>query len=173
MVDPGDDIHFRRAEEHDVDKVLAVLNDAARWLHEREISQWPPRFEPRHVLPGVTAGNTWLAERDDEPLGTLSLTWTDPLWTADGRAGYVHQLAGRRSARGLGARLLAWAGERTRRNARDFLRLDCVTSNHRLRAYYERIGFSHRGDVEINARDARLIRLSRYELALHTPTATI
>ncbi|WP_051580941.1 GNAT family N-acetyltransferase [Pseudonocardia acaciae] len=166
MTVPGDELHFRRADEHDVDKVLAVLNDAARWLHERQILQWPERFEPHKVLPGIAAGHTWLAERGDEPLGTLTLTWTDPLWTADGRAGYVHRLAGRRDARGLGARLLAWAGEQSLRHAREFLRLDCVTTNHRLRAYYERIGFSYRGDVEFPARDARLIRLSRYELAL-------
>ena len=54
----------------------------------------------------------------------------------------------------------------------DALRLDCVASNDRLRAYYEAAGFIHRGDVTVaGAPGQRLDQgpvtvVSRYELRL-------
>jgi GNAT superfamily N-acetyltransferase len=91
----------------------------------------------------------WLAERAGEPVGTLTLQWRDPLWPDDGRAGYVHRLAVRRGAAGLGRELLEWAAAAVSEQGRELLRLDCGATNHALRGYYETAGFVHRGDVEI------------------------
>ena len=62
-------------------------------------------------------------------------------------AGYVHRLAVRRGAAGVGAELLAWAERETRAAGRDFLRLDCWSENAHLREYYESNGFEHCGDT--------------------------
>jgi hypothetical protein len=58
-------------------------------------------------------------------------------------------LAVRRSAAGLGGRLLDWAAAMATTKDRRFLRLDCVASNHRLRRYYEKARFRHRDDVPV------------------------
>ncbi|GAA3316118.1 hypothetical protein GCM10020219_034180 [Nonomuraea dietziae] len=56
--------------------------------------------------------------------------------------------------------------------AAKYLRLDCVKSNDRLRAYYEARGFAHRGDVPVGGapgqrlEDGPVTWVSRYELAL-------
>jgi hypothetical protein len=81
-------------------------------------------------------------------------------------------MAVRREAAGLGAAILAWAADAARRHGRTALRLDCVASNDRLRAYYEAAGFVHRGDVTVaGAPGQRLavgptVLVSRYELRL-------
>ena len=54
-----------------------------------------------------------------------------------------------RAASGLGAVILGWAARIARQQGREALRLDCVASNGRLRAYYEAAGFVHRGDVTV------------------------
>ncbi|TCO23208.1 hypothetical protein EV652_10931 [Kribbella steppae] len=64
-----------------------------------------------------------------------------------GRTG--RQLAVRRSATGLGAALLDWAVATSRALGCGYLRLDCVSSNSRLRSYYESRGFQHQGDVPV------------------------
>jgi hypothetical protein len=58
-------------------------------------------------------------------------------------------MAVRRSAPGLGSVILGWAAGVARQQGREALRLDCVASNRRLRAYYEAAGFVHRGDVTV------------------------
>ncbi|MEV0704550.1 hypothetical protein AB0I53_42450 [Saccharopolyspora sp. NPDC050389] len=52
------------------------------------------------------------------------------------------------------------------------LRLDCVSSNGRLRSYYEKRGFTHRGDVSVGGApgqredDGPVTWVSRYELPI-------
>lgn len=142
--------HVRRASVDDVHEVLAVLDEVAAWLTARGIGQWPPHFEADWVRPALEAGETWLADFGGRAAATITVAWSDPVWgTDDGAAGYVHHLAVRRHARGLGAVLLQWAQDQALQRGRHVLRLDCVTRNRGLRDYYEDAGFIHRGDVEV------------------------
>lgn len=163
------DAVFQRASAGRTAEVLSVLDEAAGWLHARGISQWPPRFESSWVEEAIARGETWLVRVGGE---TLTLDWSDPLWEdVGGTAGYVHRMAVRRRAAGLGAVMLRWAADAVRDQGADALRLDCVASNHRLRAYYAAAGFRHRGDLPVGGPPGQrldeppVILVSRYELA--------
>ena len=163
---------FQAAAPAQLDDVLSVLNEAAAWLHARGVSQWPERFEPSWVEGAIGRGETWLVSVDGTLSGTVTLDWSDPIWSDAGAAAYLHRMAVRREAAGLGAAILAWAAGAARRHGQTALRLDCVASNDRLRAYYEAAGFVHRGDVTVaGAPGQRLdtgptVLVSRYELRL-------
>ncbi|MGH3408209.1 MAG: GNAT family N-acetyltransferase, partial [Streptosporangiaceae bacterium] len=77
----------------------------------------------------------------------LRLLWSDPVWSDDRPAAYVHGLVIDRAqaGRGLGAGLLDWAAARGRRAGVTVLRLDCVEGNPGLRRYYARLGFREVG----------------------------
>jgi GNAT superfamily N-acetyltransferase len=115
------------------------------------VSQWPEDFELAWIEPALARGETWLASWGKEPpTGTITLSWADAAWFNDQEdAGYVHRLAVRRSAAGLGLALLDWAATECLKRGRRLLRLDCVTTNHELRHYYETHGFVHQGDVVV------------------------
>jgi hypothetical protein len=144
-------VRFLVAAPGQVDEVVAVLDEAAAWLHGRGVEQWPSRFEPSWVEGAVRRGETWLALAGGAVSGTVTLDHSDPVW--DGLPGaaalYVHRMAVRRSASGLGAVILGWVVGVARQQGREALRLDCVAANGRLRAYYEAAGFVHRGDVTV------------------------
>jgi ribosomal protein S18 acetylase RimI-like enzyme len=148
------DLEVRRAEPADVDEIVAVLSEAARWLLARGIRQWPDPFPRARVEPLVHRGDFYVARVAGEPMATLALLWSDPTFWGEqpDDAGYVHALAVRRSlaGRGLGARLLDWAEAEVVANGREFLRLDCVAENHALRRYYEEQGFEQRGEVTVD-----------------------
>jgi hypothetical protein len=55
----------------------------------------------------------------------------------------------RRWAAGLGIVMLRRAADAARERGASALRLDCVASNERLRAYYEAAGFLHCGDLPV------------------------
>lgn len=154
--------------------VLAVLDEAAAWLRRRGVEQWPSRFERSWVEGAVWRGETWLATVDGTVAGTVTLDRADPVWddvpAAD--ALYVHRMAVRRSAAGLGAVILGWAAGVARGQGRTALRLDCVASNDRLRGYYEAAGFVHRGDTTVGGAPGQRLDegpatvVSRYERRL-------
>jgi len=84
---------------------------------------------------------------------SLTEFWTDAASPFD--ALYLHRMIVAREAAGsnLGAQMLDWASRESRRQGRDFLRLDAWSTNERLHSYYRDLGFeqvrtlrlSHRG----------------------------
>jgi ribosomal protein S18 acetylase RimI-like enzyme len=147
-------LEVRRAGPEDVEEIVAILSECARWLLARGIEQWPDPF-PRERVAALTArGELYLARLGREPVATVALLWSDPTFWGERPpdAGYVHALAVRRAqaGRGLGARLLEWAEREVAAAGREFLRLDCRTENAVLRRYYEALGFERRGEVAVD-----------------------
>jgi hypothetical protein len=166
----GHEVAFVPATTASIPEVLAVLDEVAAWLREIGIRQWPARFRAELVEPAIRNGETWLVTVDGRTAATVTLDWSDPVWDGfGGRAGYLHRMAVRRWAAGLGAVILDWAADSTRARGGVALRLDCVAANPRLRAYYEAAGFGYRGDAEVGGAPGQRLRggpvtmVSRYE----------
>lgn len=144
------ELEVRPAGSEDVDIVVEILSEAARWVIEKGFPQWPDPFPPGVVEEALARGELFVALAAGEIVGTLTLQWEDPrFW---GRqppvACYVHRLAVRRdrAGRGIGERLLEWADRETASRGRAYLRLDCVAANRGMSAYYEALGFRQRGE---------------------------
>ncbi len=148
------DLTLVQAHEEDLDTVLDILYEAAEWLAERGIhSQWRPGTLSRTTfLEQIRRREVYLARLGEEVVGTVTLQWEDqPFWgNTPPDAGYIHKLAIKRAfaGRGLGLEILEWAEAQARRAGKRFLRLDCIADNPRIREYYERVGFIHRGDLD-------------------------
>jgi GNAT superfamily N-acetyltransferase len=143
----------RTATAEEVDLALELLDEAAAWTAAIGQPNWPTPFPRRRVIANAEAGELYLASVAGNVVGTVTLLWEDAFFWGDdgtdGRAGYVHRLAVRRTnaGTGLGARLLAWADEQVRAAGRSRLRLDVGSHNRPLRRYYERVGFAYVRDV--------------------------
>ncbi|MFF3731825.1 GNAT family N-acetyltransferase [Streptomyces sp. NPDC002476] len=143
------------AKPEDVPRLVRFRVDTAAWLTSLGTDQWSTPFPAEHVAASVNAGEVFLVkEREEgEAVATVTLDHNiDPeiwdLWTPEEReepALYVHKLTvdRRYGGRGLGGRLLDWAGDRAARQGARWLRLDAWTSNVRLHRYYLQQGFRH------------------------------
>src|SRR5258706_16262125 len=105
-----------RATVADATTILALHEEAARWLVARGIQQWlPGDFAMEQLVAQIGRGEAYLARIGGEPVGTFTLQWADPrIWGEQpDDAGYVHGLAVPRpqAGRGLGGGLLGSAGE--------------------------------------------------------------
>jgi len=144
-----------RAEAGDLDVIIDIREDAARWLSERGIEQWPVgtfHRQSSYIAQRIAAGEEYLSNFEGSVVGTLRLQWSDPdMWPGiENDAGYVHGFAVRREWAGrlIGRRLLQWAEMQIAAAGRTYLRLDCVAHNKALCQYYERAEFRSRGQVE-------------------------
>jgi GNAT superfamily N-acetyltransferase len=150
---------LRKAGPHDVDDTVAIIRESSDWLAGRGFS-WLREFPgatPQRVADGVV----WLAYLAvcAEPIGTVSLVNTgDPeFWTPqESDALFVHGLAVRRSAsgRGIGGKLLEFAGDQAARLAVPWVRLDCNKANKQLQEYYLRQGFTYLRTVDLPHRNS-------------------
>ncbi|MFJ3533793.1 GNAT family N-acetyltransferase [Streptomyces sp. NPDC090132] len=141
-----------RAELADLHRLLRFRTDTARWLSALGSDQWALPFPAESIIRSIEAGEVYLIREahGTDAAATITLdTEADPLlWTETERAQpafYVHKLTVDRqyAGRGLGTRLLDWAGDRAAQRGATWLRLDAWTTNARLQAYYRANGFNH------------------------------
>lgn len=138
----------RTAEAEDLDHVIDTLAECSSWLKSRGVVQWPERFTPAQLLPIFEAGDLYVVDGGPSIAATFTLQWTDPMFWGDRvDAGFLHRLGVRRSHAGLGSDILQWAFAKARSRGRQYLCLDCLSTNGRLRRYYEDHGFSVVGEL--------------------------
>jgi GNAT superfamily N-acetyltransferase len=150
------------AKPEDLPTVLSILDDAAGWLHERGIEQWPESFSSDatwrtdRIRTYVEHGLTYLArDESGRPIATFTLSRAaDPQFAhgwPDGPedAGYIFRMAVLREAAGqdMGGQLLDWAADEVGKWGLSWLRLDVHRFNLELQEYYNRRGFEKVGEV--------------------------
>jgi ribosomal protein S18 acetylase RimI-like enzyme len=160
---PGE-IEIVPARLRALNDVLAILEEATAWLHGRGIvGQWPATFQRQWVADQIKRGEVYLALRDLQAIGTLRLQWSDrATWgNVPNDAGYVHGLAIRRAVagQGVGVQMLRWAERAAAAAGRRYLRLDCWAENQELCRYYERAGFTSRGQIDVRGWKCALFEL--------------
>jgi GNAT superfamily N-acetyltransferase len=141
-------VKIRLADPSDLPCVAGILADAAAWLNDRGVRQWPEYgFPEGETLGRLRRGETYLALLDDIIVGTISLdTSGEPFWSPEEAESslFIHRLAVVRAhaGRGLGKALLDFARCEAKRRGCKWLRLDCVGDNEGLKTYYKHEGFT-------------------------------
>jgi ribosomal protein S18 acetylase RimI-like enzyme len=161
-------VNIRRCQAADAAAVATLLDEATVWVGQRGYEQWPLPFPREEIAAGIERGQVYVAELDGDVAATVTLLWDDPTYWGErpADAAYVHKLAVSRACAGqrVGQAIVEWADKTAAAAGREFLRLDCLHDNAGIRAYYERLGFEHRGDLVVDGRD-----MSIYERRVHTP----
>jgi len=137
--------------------VTELLSEAAAWTAAIGFPNWPVPFPRDLVAASVEHGDVFVAELyvgevDQAIAAAVTLQWSDELFwgVQPDDAGYVHRLVVRRdrAGTGLGAALIDWASQHVRAAGRTRLRLDASADNLPLCSFYERLGFTNRGERE-------------------------
>ena len=139
---------IRTAEAEDLAEVIDILAECSEWLRSKGIVQWPERFSPAQLLPSLEAGDLYVVEDGPTLAATVTLQWSDPMFWGDrADAGFLHRMGVRRSHAGLGRDILRWASAEVSARGRRYLCLDCLSTNRRLRRYYEDDGYTPVGEL--------------------------
>ncbi|GEM33026.1 hypothetical protein NN3_40330 [Nocardia neocaledoniensis NBRC 108232] len=148
-------VGMRPATLGDLPLICRLRVQRTAWLTTRGSDQWTVagRGRPIEIFAGAVgraldAGETWIAEVDGEPAGTITVNHrADPgLWAPWELAEsmIVHFMIVDLHFAGLqiGHRMLEHAARLAEKKHRDWVRLDAWTSNRELHDYYRRAGFT-------------------------------
>jgi GNAT superfamily N-acetyltransferase len=164
------DINLRQVRNTEFDAVYGILHENAIWILSKGIIQWPldwlESIRPE-IKAAIEAELFYAVEVDNTLAAVIEIRSTpEDLWNnIQDEALYIHKLAIQRkyADRGLGRNILDLIKSKAQQKNINFLLLDCVAHNHKLRAYYESCGFNLKGIV-----DAGDVNLALYEYKLTT-----
>jgi GNAT superfamily N-acetyltransferase len=146
---------LKQATPEDLDAILRLRDEAARWMaaigSDQWQSAWPtPDQKTEQIAESIKARETWMLWIGDSRAGTVAVDeYSDPaLWQPAEQvepAYYVHRLIIARShgGKGLGAAILNWCCDWAARNGKQWVRIDVWTTNCRLQEYYLNQQFEH------------------------------
>ena len=143
------------ATVQDAAVVVRLRDAAAEWLLARGIEQWRPgELTEARIAMRAEAGELYVCRMDGAVAAAVVVADQDSaVWgPVAGDAGYVHTLVidRRHAGQGLGRRVLAGVEHLiATRHAR--ARLDCVSTNNRLRKYYRDAGYREVGERDLGA----------------------
>lgn len=149
-------MHIRPAQSQEAGIVADILAAAAANIRAKGEIIWdPPEISEAAVEGHVRAGMYHLAFDDEGPVGVFRFQLDDNFFWPEipaGSSAFVHKLAvypGKQGA-DIAQALLAHACELARQQGCQYLRLDCVSGKPKLRAVYERFGFSLHSQKELD-----------------------
>ncbi len=148
-------MNLRQASILEFDLVYNILYENAIWIQSKGVFQWPidwlESIRPE-IKASIDSGLFYVIELDRKLVATVELRSNpEEIWKNDqAKALYIHKLAICRkySDKDLGREFLTLIKSKAKDNNINYLRLDCVAHNHRLREYYESCEFELKGIVE-------------------------
>ena len=152
------------ARDSELKKIAAVLTEATNYKLKRSDMIWGKEsFTETEVLEMMHHSTVFVAKKDKEIIGVVSLQWEDErIWGGQPpTAGYVHRLAVKDSFHGknVGKQIIHELAKYVLENGRSILRLDCEANNFSLCKYYEKLGFNKVGTIQI--------KTNNYNVALY------
>lgn len=148
-------------DESDRELIHQIRKDAEDWLEERNIDQYRRGVDPavvrRNIDRQIDAHQFFGWQVDGRVVAVVALTEPDDLWTDAERAEpqtYIGRLlvASDQHGHSHGAAVVEAVAAEARDHGDKWLRLNCWSTNTKLHAYYESIGFRHVRTVDVPGR---------------------
>lgn len=145
-------MELRPAKVSDFEAVYRILHENAVWLETRKVVQWPiPWLESKReeIFESIKYGEFFIAYEQNTVAAVVEIkTEPESVWGFDDCAAlYIHKLALSADHRGKGAgrEVIREIVSRAKKEGFQFIRLDCVANNKKLREYYCASGFRFKG----------------------------
>lgn len=141
-------ITIKQAQESDIPVVESILLDTINWLQEIGQSLWSAETVTWEALSKKhKIGDFYIAYMDGKPSGCMAIIDYDPFFWPDVKKGeslFVHKVAVTKAARksGVSDALINNFKEQGALRGVSAVRLDFHAKRSRVRAFYERHGFT-------------------------------
>ena len=171
-------MNIRKITKAEIQKVATFYDNTVKWLDEninypRWIYKVYPSFESVEEMTSLEA--QYICEENGEIVAAFGLnnkpqgTFYKGNWEQELNEGeflVIHALAIKpeKQKHGLGTTIVKFCIKHTQENGFKAIRLDIVPSNYPAKALFEKNGFRHVGDYDLEMRIKGIPEFSLYEL---------
>lgn len=138
-------INFKKARLDELDKILEIYLERMKWFKEKGIKQWGKYLEhhPKSEFEdGIKNGYYFILEKDNEIISGFELSTDSKYWNDENtKAYYIYKLVTKVGNKEIGKLVFDICKDLAKANNKDYLRLDCLSTNAKLNDIYENHGF--------------------------------
>ena len=142
---------FRQAWPEEIQSVFELIMERVAWMDTVGIRQWnTTKYGQRYPLDYYEMRRKQeelfvLTDSAGDILAVGALLHEDERWPEHESAFYLHHLASRVDAKGVGSIFLQMAEDYAARMGKKYMRLDSAVGNKTLEAYYTSRGYTEAG----------------------------
>lgn len=138
---------IKLANFNNINDILNILEQRCIWMEKSNINQWKPNsytitFNKHYFKEQINNKKIYIAILNQKVCGVFLLDNFDKLWNNSEPALYIHHLATDIHFKGLGRIIIEYIKLIASQQNKNYIRLDCVSDNKKLNAYYEKLGFN-------------------------------
>lgn len=138
--------HFQLAKPAMVDDVFRLIVSRIEWMEQQHIQQWNTThytevFPKEYYLEMIKQHHLYVLKDDEKIIGAAIILEKDTRWNDDTPSYYIHNFVSDVHYQGAGGLILQRVEDMARQDNKDYVRLDCMSSNEALNHYYEKKGY--------------------------------
>ncbi|MGG0153436.1 GNAT family N-acetyltransferase [Bacillus mycoides] len=150
---------IRIASGEEIDSIITLLKEVARWLQDKEVDQWQYLLGEEataEILEAIKEKYTYVVMKEEEIVGTVTVSpkqndWDEHIFGKEEVSDslYIHRFVVKREYKGngIGEWILQWIDENVQCD-KEYLKLDCVGHNLTLNDFYKKNGFEYVGSTD-------------------------
>jgi len=157
------DVVISRASEEEINKLIEIWLEKAKWLIENKIPMWDPtQFSRERLIEKYNKPEYYVCRNKKEIIGGFILIEYDERYWKDhiqDKAYYFHKFVVRSEykAQGYSGYILEWVKKYGKEMGKDFIRLDYNEERTYLKEMYTRHGFVTKDIVKNDDGDVLVI----------------
>lgn len=140
-------IIFEKATIDDIDEIINLYAERMKWFKENGIKQWS-KYLTNHpkeqFIQVIKNGNFYILKKDNEIIAGFEISTDSNFWNDNkSNAYYLYKVVSKVGYKNIGKELFKLAKKITKENKKDYLRIECVSSNKKLNELYDKYGFKY------------------------------
>ena len=143
----NEQIKFKKANIYDIDEIINLYVERMNWFKENGIKQWSkyltnhPKEEFMHT---IEKGDYYILRKNNEIIAGFEISTDSHFWNDDTtNAYYLYKIVVKVGYKNIGKEIFELAKQIATVNKKEYLRIDCLSSNKKLNQIYNNHGFKY------------------------------
>lgn len=142
-----ENIIFEKATMNNIDEIINLYAERMRWFKEKGIKQWS-KYLSNHpkeqFIQVIEKGNYYILRKDNEIIAGFEISTYSNFWNDNkSSAYYLYKVVSKVGYKNIGNKIFEIAKYITKTSGKDYLRIECLTSNKKLNEIYDKYGFEY------------------------------
>lgn len=142
-----ENIILEKATTDDIDEIINLYAERIVWFKEKGIRQWSKYLNnhpKEQFIQVIEKGDYYILKKNNEIIAGFEISTDSNFWDDNkSNAYYLYKVVSKVGYKNLGSKIFEIAKNIAKTSKKDYLRIECLSSNKKLNKIYDKYGFKY------------------------------